>query len=139
MGLLAGLHFWFPKMTGRMLSEKLARVGWALIFVGFNVTFFVQFILGFEGMPRRYAEYPARFQPLNIVSTVGSWLLAVGILVMFWNFVRGLTRGAPAAANPWGGLTLDWATSSPPTTENFEEIPTVTDWPYGYRKKGEGR
>ncbi|HEY5766161.1 MAG TPA: cbb3-type cytochrome c oxidase subunit I, partial [Candidatus Deferrimicrobiaceae bacterium] len=69
MGLLAGLHFWFPKMTGRMLSEKLARVGWALIFVGFNVTFFVQFILGFEGMPRRYAEYPARFQPLNIVST----------------------------------------------------------------------
>ena len=139
MGLLAGLHFWFPKMTGRMLSEKLARVGWALIFVGFNVTFFVQFILGFEGMPRRYAEYPARFQPLNIVSTVGSWLLAVGILIMFWNFVRGLTRGAPAAANPWGGLTLDWATSSPPTTENFEEIPTVTDWPYGYRKKGEGR
>jgi len=139
MGLLAGLHFWFPKMTGRMLSEKLARVGWALIFVGFNVTFFVQFILGFEGMPRRYAEYPARFQPLNIVSTVGSWLLAAGILVMFWNFVRGLTRGAPAAANPWGGLTLDWATSSPPTTENFEEIPTVTDWPYGYRKRGEGR
>ena len=139
MGLLAGLHFWFPKMTGRMLSEKLARVGWALIFVGFNVTFFVQFILGFEGMPRRYAEYPARFQPLNIVSTVGSWLLAAGILIMFWNFVRGLTRGAPAAANPWGGLTLDWATSSPPTTENFEEIPTVTDWPYGYRKRGEGR
>ncbi|HEY5765064.1 MAG TPA: hypothetical protein VIS30_03455, partial [Candidatus Deferrimicrobiaceae bacterium] len=86
-----------------------------------------------------YAEYPARFQPLNVVSTVGSWLLAAGILIMFWNFVRGLTRGAPAAANPWGGLTLDWATSSPPTTENFEEIPTVTDWPYGYRKRGEGR
>jgi len=139
MGLLSGLHFWFPKMTGRMLNEKLARIGWALIFVGFNVTFFVQFILGFEGMPRRYAEYPARFQPLNIVSTVGSWLLAAGILIMFWNFVRGLARGSPAPANPWGGLTLDWATASPPPTENFEEIPTVADWPYGYRKKGDRR
>jgi len=139
MGLLAGLHFWFPKITGRMLSEKLARIGWALTFVGFNVTFFVQFLLGFEGMPRRYAEYPARFQPLNIVSTVGSWLLAAGILVMFWNFVRGLSRGAPAPANPWKGLTLDWTVASPPPTENFEEIPTVDDWPYGYRKKGEGR
>ncbi|OGP33328.1 MAG: cytochrome c oxidase subunit I [Deltaproteobacteria bacterium GWC2_65_14] len=139
MGLLSGLHFWFPKITGRRLSEKLARIGWALIFVGFNVTFFVQFILGFEGMPRRYAEYPDRFQSLNVVSTVGSWLLAVGILVMFWNFIRGLTRGSPAPANPWGGLTLDWATASPPSTENFEEIPTVSDWPYGYRKKEGGR
>jgi cytochrome c oxidase subunit I len=136
MGFLAGLHFWFPKMTGRMLGEKLARIGWALIFVGFNVTFFTQFILGFEGMPRRYAEYPAKFQTLNIVSTVGSWVLAAGILIMFWNFVRGL-RGEKAPANPWGALTLDWQVSSPPPTENYEEIPTVTDWPYGYRKKGE--
>ncbi len=137
MGLLSGLHFWFPKMTGKVLSEKMARIGWALTFVGFNVTFLVQFVLGFEGMPRRYAEYPARFQPLNIVSTVGSWLLAAGILVMFWNFLRGLARGGPAPANPWGGLTLDWTTPSPPPTENFGEIPTVADWPYGYRKKGE--
>lgn len=137
MGLLAGLHFWFPKITGRMLNETRARIGWALIFIGFNVTFFVQFILGFEGMPRRYAEYPVRFQPLNIVSTIGSWVLAAGILVMFWNFVRGLSRGAPAPANPWQALTLDWTIPSPPPTENFEKIPTVTDWPYGFRKKGE--
>ena len=89
MGLLAGLHYWFPKMTGRMLSEKMARSAWLLIFIGFNVTFFTQFILGFEGMPRRYAEYPAQYQALNILSTVGSWILATGILIMFANFVRG--------------------------------------------------
>jgi cytochrome c oxidase subunit 1 len=132
MGLLAGLHFWFPKMTGRMLSEKMARLAWLLMFVGFNVTFFTQFILGFEGMPRRYAEYPAQYQTLNIVSTVGSWVLAAGILIMFANFVRGLFRGEPAPPNPWKALSLDWQTGSPPPTENFREIPTVTDWPYGY-------
>ncbi len=135
MGLLAGLHYWFPKMTGRMVSEKLARTGWLLIFIGFNVTFLTQFVLGFEGMPRRWAEYPARFQGLNIVSTVGSWLLAAGILVMFWNFARGLFRGEAAPANPWKALTLEWQTASPPPTENFAEIPTVTDWPYGYPKR----
>ncbi len=132
MGLLAGLHFWFPKMTGRMLSERMARLAWLLLFIGFQVTFFTQFILGFEGMPRRYAEYPERFQTLNIVSTVGSWVLAAGILIMFANFVRGLFRGKPAPANPWNALSLDWQTGSPPPTENFREIPTVDDWPYGY-------
>ncbi len=132
MGLLAGLHFWFPKMTGRMLSDKMARYAWALMFVGFHVTFFTQFLLGFEGMPRRYAEYPARFQSLNIVSTVGSWILAAGILTMVTNFVRGLFRGEPAPPNPWKALSLDWQTGSPPPTENFRETPTVTDWPYGF-------
>ena len=83
-------------------------------------------------MPRRYAEYPAQFQALNIVSTVGSWILAMGILIMFANFVRGLFRGAPAPPNPWKALSLEWQTGSPPPTENFKEIPTVTDWPYGY-------
>ena len=135
MGLLAGLHFWFPKMTGRMLGEKMARLAWLLMFVGFNVTFFTQFILGFEGMPRRYAEYPAQYQTLNIVSTVGSWVLAAGILIMFANFVRGLFRGKPAPPNPWKALSLDWQTGSPPPTENFEEIPEVTDWPYGLAGK----
>src|SRR5512145_2104709 len=135
MGFFAGMHYWFPKMTGRMLDEKAARIAWLLMFIGFNVTFFTQFILGFEGMPRRWAEYPARYQGLNIVSTVGSWLLAAGILVMFWNFARGLFRGALAPANPWKALTLEWQTPSPPPTENFPEIPTVTDWPYGYPKR----
>jgi cytochrome c oxidase subunit 1 len=139
MGLLAGLHYWFPKMTGRMLSEKLARAGWLLIFIGFNVTFLTQFFLGHGGMPRRYAEYPAQFQSLNIVSTAGSWILAMGILVMFVNFVRGLYAGEPAPANPWKGLTLEWQIASPAPTENFEKVPVITDWPYGYRKgKAEG-
>jgi cytochrome c oxidase subunit 1 len=135
MGLFAGLHYWFPKMTGKMLSEKLARIAWAFIFVGFNVTFFTMFILGMEGMPRRWAEYPPRLQPLHIVSTVGSWILAAGVAIMFANFIRNLYAGRPAPDNPWRGLTLEWQTPSPPHTENFEEIPVVNDWPYGYGKK----
>ena len=132
MGFLSGMHFWFPKMTGRMLSEKTARWGWLLIFIGFNVTFFTQFILGYQGMPRRYAEYPARFQTLHVISTVGSWILASGMLIEFANFLRGLFRGRPAPPNPWKALTLDWQVASPPPTENFDDIPTVADWPYGY-------
>ncbi len=135
VGLLAGLHYWFPKMTGRMLDEKRARLGWLLFFIGFNVTFFAQFILGFEGMPRRWATYPAQMQGLNIVSTVGSWIMAAGIVVTFANFLVGLFRGEIAPANPWKALTLEWQVASPPPTENFEEIPTVTAWPYGYPKK----
>jgi cytochrome c oxidase subunit 1 len=135
VGFLAGLHYWFPKMTGRMLGEKAARAGWLLTFIGFNVTFLTQFFLGFQGMPRRWAEYPQQFQGLNIVSTAGSWILAAGILVMFVNFVRGLYAGEPAPANPWKGLTLEWQAASPPPTENFEKIPVVDDWPYGYAKR----
>ena len=135
MGLFAGLHYWFPKITGRMLNENWAKNAWWLIVTGFNVTFFPMFILGMQGMPRRYAEYPAKYQPLNVIATVGSWFLAMGIVIMFANFVRSLRSGAPAPDNPWDGLTLEWTVSSPPTVENFEEIPTVTDWPYSYGKK----
>lgn len=132
MGLLAGLHYWFPKMTGRMLDERRARIAWLLLFVGFNVTFFTQFVLGFEGMPRRWAEYPARYQPLNIVSTAGSWILAAGFLVMAVNFALGLRRGERAPSNPWKALTLEWRIPSPAPAENFEDVPVVTDWPYRF-------
>ena len=135
MGLFAGLHYWFPKITGRMLNESWAKSAWFLIVTGFNVTFFPMFILGMQGMPRRYAEYPAKYQTLNIVATVGSWFLAMGILIMFANFIRSLRNGAPAPDNPWRGLTLEWSVPSPPEVENFEEIPTVTDWPYSYGEK----
>lgn len=135
MGLFAGLHYWFPKMTGRMLNEKTAKRAWAFIIVGFNVTFFNMFILGFRGMPRRYATYPEKFQTQHIISTVGSWILAVGILIMFYNFIRCIYIGDKAPANPWRGLTLEWTTPSPPPTDNFEEIPVVTDWPYSYGKR----
>ena len=132
MGFFAGLHYWFPKMTGRMLDEKRARLAWALTFVGFNVTFFTMFILGVRGMPRRYAEYLPKFQTENVISTIGSAILAIGILVMAWNFVQGLRKGAKAPGNPWRSLTLEWQVASPPPTENFHETPQVADWPYGY-------
>ncbi|HTY21449.1 MAG TPA: cytochrome c oxidase subunit I [Geobacteraceae bacterium] len=135
MGFFAGLHYWFPKMTGKMVSERLARVAWLLMFIGLNVAFFTMFIMGMKGMPRRWAEYPAKFQDLHIIATVGSFILTIGLFIMFYNFVRGLYRGEQAPANPWGAKTLEWQTSSPPQTENFEEIPVVTDWPYSYGKK----
>jgi cytochrome c oxidase subunit I len=100
MGWLAGLHYWFPKMTGRMLSEKLARRAAVLILIGFNVTFFTMFILGYKGMPRRWAEYPVQYQTMHIIATVGSWVLAAGIIVMVWNFARSLYRGETAPGNP---------------------------------------
>ncbi|MHB8782083.1 MAG: cytochrome c oxidase subunit I [Desulfobacteria bacterium] len=134
MGFFAGLHYWFPKMTGKMLNEKVARAAWALIFVGFNVTFFTMFIVGVRGMPRRYAEYLPKFQLENVISTIGSAVLALGILVMCWNLLQGLRKGVPAPANPWRALTLEWRAASPPETENFHEIPVVTDGPYGYGK-----
>ncbi len=134
MGFFSGLHYWFPKMTGRMTSERLARIAWFFIFIGFNVTFFTMFILGTKGMPRRWAQYPPQFQDLHIIATVGSWVLAAGVLIMFWNFAYNLFRGKAAPANPWHAQTLEWQTTSPPQTENFEEIPVVDDWPYSYGK-----
>jgi cytochrome c oxidase subunit 1 len=132
MGFFAGLHYWFPKMTGKMLNEKIARLAWALVFIGFNVTFFTMFIVGTRGMPRRYAEYIPKFHTENVISTIGSAVLAVGILVMCWNFLQGLRKGAPAPADPWRALSLEWRAASPPETENFHEIPVVTEWPYSY-------
>ena len=139
MGLFAGLHYWYPKMTGRMLNEKTAKVAWAFVFVGFFVTFFNMFILGFRGMPRRWATYPPQYQFQHVISTVGSWILAVGIVIMFYNFIRCLKKGEKAPPNPWNALTLEWQVPSPPPTENFETMPVVTDWPYGYPKRDAGK
>ena len=133
MGLLAGLHYWFPKMWGRMYDEGPARIAWFLIVVGFNVTFFPQFILGLEGMPRRYYSYLPEFTFLNRLSTVGSWMIAAGFLYTAWYFGKALKNGPIAPANPWEANTLEWQTASPPPTENFLETPIVTEWPYEYR------
>ncbi|MBI5189382.1 MAG: cytochrome c oxidase subunit I [Nitrospirae bacterium] len=138
MGLFAGLHYWFPKLTGRMLDERPAKTAWAIIVVGFNITFFTMFITGMQGMPRRFAEYPEKYQAGNVISSIGAAILAFGILVMFYNYVRCMFRGAPAPADPWRGKTLEWTVPSPPPTENFETIPTVTGWPYSYGGKGDG-
>ncbi|MHB8880512.1 MAG: cytochrome c oxidase subunit I [Thermodesulfovibrionales bacterium] len=132
----AGLHFWFPKMSGRMYSEKMARVAWGFLFTGFNLLYFPMFILGWRGMPRRYYDYLPQFQGLNVVSTVGSWILAIGLIILFVNLLRSARKGAPATANPWGATTLEWQVSSPPPVHNFGDIPLVTEGPYQYRNKG---
>ena len=126
MGIMGGFYYWFPKMFGRLYNELAGQISFAFIFIGFNVTFFPQFILGMEGMPRRYADYIPPYEALNQVSTVGSWLIAIGFIVAFLALIRGMFKGPKASANPWGAKTLEWQTSSPPPHENFEESPVIT-------------
>jgi cytochrome c oxidase subunit 1 len=133
MALMAGLYYWFPKMFGRMYDEFWAQISFVFIFIGFNVTFFPQFILGAMGMPRRYADYILPYESLNKVSTVGSWLIGLGFLIALYVIVHGLNRGKKAPDNPWGAKTLEWTISSPPTHHNFEVEPTVKEGPYEYR------
>jgi cytochrome c oxidase subunit 1 len=128
-----GLHYWWPKITGRMYPEIWGRMAAALIFFGFNLTFFPQFILGYLGMPRRYAHYPAEFQVWNVLSSAGSTILAVAYLMPLCYLGWSLFRGERAPANPWGATGLEWRTQSPPTTENFRETPVVTEAPYQYK------
>jgi cytochrome c oxidase subunit I len=128
----AGLHYWWPKITGRIYPEMWGRAGALIIFIGFNLTFFPQFILGYLGMPRRYHAYPPEFEVLNVLSSAGSTILAVGYLLPLAYLTWSLTRGAHAPANPWGATGLEWQTPSPPPTENFAETPVVTEPPYNY-------
>lgn len=132
MGLMAGIHYWFPKIVGRMYPEKPAQISFWLILIGFNVTFFPQFIVGAQGMPRRYWSYLPEFTFLNRVSTVGSWLIGVGFVYAAYYFLKAVKSGPKAGPNPWNALTLEWQTTSPPHHENFEVIPMVTAWPYEY-------
>lgn len=134
MALLGGLHYWWPKLFGKMYSETLAKIACGIIFVGFNMTFFPQFILGSQGMPRRYYNYIEQFQTLHQFSTVGSWVLGVGFLLVLFYLLKSLVSGEKAVANPWGARTLEWMSSSPPVTENFGYNPVVTHFPYDYNK-----
>ncbi len=133
MAIMGGALYWFPKITGRMFHEPSAILSWILIFIGFNVTFFPQFILGAMGMPRRYADYLPAFESLNKISSLGSYMIGVGFLVVLGLFIHGVYRGEKALNNPWGSKTLEWTIPSPPPHENFDEIPTVTAGPYEYR------
>src|SRR4051794_36928961 len=135
MGYLGGVHFWWPKMTGRMYPEWWGRFSALLIFVGFNLTFFPQFILGYLGMPRRYAAYPEEFQVLNVMSTAGASILAVGYVLPLLYLLWSLKYGAKAPANPWRATGLEWQTPSPPQKENFESPPLVTRGPYDYPER----
>jgi cytochrome c oxidase subunit 1 len=132
MAFFGGLHYWWPKMWGRMYSEKWAKVAVALVFVGFNVTFLNQFILGSQGMPRRYYNYLDQYQPLHAFSSVGSWILGLGFVVMAVYLLHAIWRGRPAGNNPWGALTLEWETTSPPPTENFTDPVVPQHGPYDY-------
>jgi cytochrome c oxidase subunit 1 len=133
-GLFAAMHYWFPKMFGRMYFEKPARIAWALMTIGFQGLYMPMFVMGLMGMPRRYWDYLPQFEPYQHVSILGSWILIAGVLLMFGNLVYSLRRGAKATGNPWGGASLEWETSSPPPTENFLTEPVVTHGPYDYSK-----
>ena len=131
-----GLHFWWPKITGRIYPEWWARTAAITIFLGFNLTFFPQFILGYFGMSRRYATYAPEYQTLNVLSSAGAIILAAGYLLPLFYLPWSLFRGARAPDNPWQATGLEWTTSSPPPTENFYEIPVVTTGPYDYPDLG---
>ena len=132
IGLVAGLHYWFPKMFGRMYPQKMAKIGWLILFIGFNGTFLPQFILGMEGMPRRYFDYPVEFESLHQLSSVFAMFNGFGYALVFGNLFYGIFWGKKVDDNPWNSLSLEWRTASPPIHENFETIPVVTEWTYGY-------
>jgi cytochrome c oxidase subunit 1 len=132
----AAMHYWLPKFYGRRYAEKPAAVAWGLMFIGFNLLYFTMIVLGLKGMPRRYYDYLPEFAPLNLISTIGSWILACGLVLMLVNLFRGLLKGEPVGSNPWGGATLEWSIPTPPPTENFAEEPVVTHGPYDFRGAG---
>jgi cytochrome c oxidase subunit I len=127
MGYLGGIHYWWPKITGRLYPEFLARIAAIVLFIGFNLTFFPQFILGYLGMPRRYHDYPPEYQVLNVMSTAGASILALGYLLPMIYLTWSMRYGQVAGKNPWPATGLEWTTDSPPLTENFVETPVV-DW-----------
>jgi cytochrome c oxidase subunit I len=132
MAYLGGLHFWWPKMTGKLYPEAVAKLAALITFIGFNLTFFPQFILGYMGQPRRYATYSPEFQVLNVLSSAGASILAVGFILPAIYLAWSLKYGEVAGNNPWRATGLEWQTTSPPPTHNFHETPVVTEEPYHY-------
>lgn len=132
MAYMGGIHYWWPKISGRLYPEGWARFSALVLFVGFNLTFFPQFLLGYMGMPRRYHAYPEEFQVLNVMSSAGASILGVGYLIPMVYLIWSMRYGKAAPANPWGATGLEWQTPSPPATENFETTPVVTEEPYVY-------
>jgi cytochrome c oxidase subunit 1 len=131
---LGGLHYWWPKITGKMYKEGIAKVAAAILFVGFNVTFLPQFVLGSQGMPRRYYNYVEQFTTLHQFSTVGTWIMLLGFVIVAIYLVQSLRKGEKASSNPWNARSLEWMTSCPPPTENFAYTPVVTHGPYDFHK-----
>jgi cytochrome c oxidase subunit 1 len=132
MAYLGGIHFWWPKISGRMYPEGWGRLSALIVFLGFVLTFLPQFVLGYLGMPRRYHSYPPEFQVLNVLSTAGASILAIGYVLPLIYLTWSMRYGQLAGPNPWGATGLEWQTPSPPPTENFEVTPVVTTEPYEY-------
>ena len=132
LAYLGGLHFWWPKISGRLYPEMWARVAALIVFFGFNLTFFPQFLLGYAGMPRRYHVYPERYHLLNVLSSAGASILALGYLLPLAYLIWSLFYGERASANPWRATGLEWTTSSPPPLHNFAQTPVVSEEPYAY-------
>ncbi|HCT29645.1 MAG TPA: cytochrome c oxidase subunit I [Bacteroidales bacterium] len=129
----AAIHYWFPKMFGRMYNEKLGKIGWAIVFSGFTLLYFPMFILGLQGMPRRYFDYLPEYSGGHFISSIGAFVLITGIIIMVYNLFRSAKKGELAPANPWDGRTLEWTIPSPPPLENFDNEVVVTEHPYDYK------
>jgi cytochrome c oxidase subunit 1 len=123
------MNYWFPKMFGKICDDRVAKVAAVMLFVGFNLTFFVQFVMGGHGMPRRYADYDVKFASGHMLSSIGAYVMGAALLLQLFNWIHGLIAGKPAPENPWGSNTLEWQTPSPPPHDNFPTDPPVTD-PY---------
>jgi cytochrome c oxidase subunit 1 len=126
------LYYWFPKMFGRMYKKSQAVLGFTVFFIGFNLLYFPLFLAGLAGMPRRYQDYLPEYEVYHKLSTIGSWIMVAGLVILIWNLLRSLRKGEKAPANPWGGASLEWSVSSPPPTHQFEEPPEITHGPYDY-------
>jgi len=129
-GFFAAIHYWYPKMYGRMYSIRWANIAWGILFAGFNILYFPMFIIGLQGMPRRYFDYDPKFQTGQVISSIGAFILIIGLIGMISNLIYHRRRGAIAPANPWHGVTLEWQIPSPPPHENFDEVPVITREPY---------
>lgn len=129
-GFFAGIHYWYPKIYGRMYNNRWANIAWGFVFTGFNVLYFPMFIIGLQGMPRRYFDYDPKFQTGQMISSIGAFILIIGLIGMISNLIYHRRRGAIAPANPWHGVTLEWQIPSPPPHENFDEVPVITRDPY---------
>lgn len=134
IALLAGLHYWWPKMTGKMYNETLGKIAAIFIFVGFNVTFLPQFVMGSQGMPRRYYNYVDQFTAFHQTSTIGSYILGVGFLIILYYLIQSLRSGEKAPANPWGSRALEWQATSPPDLHNYDHTPVIIHGPYDYHQ-----
>ena len=132
VGFLAALLYWFPKMFGKMYNQTMAVIAWFPIFIGFNIFYFTMLVLGYMGMPRRYFTHLPQYHEAHVIASIGAFIMVFGLLLFFGNLLTALWKGKKAEANPWGGVTLEWHTSSPPPLENFETRPEIHERPYAF-------